>query len=219
MSKINLEYIFPTALYTTQLVGMDKINKDLINYIYILLKEDKNIYQKSSSGGITIRLDTSNKYVNALCQELFPLCKGIAKSIKWDLKNYELNCVDIWTVINKRKSFNNLHSHKNSILSCVYYLKIPKDRKGGNFVIQDPRNACEFFPQPTFLEDCSHNLKTTVCSINHNPNEMQIEPEVGKMIVFPSWLEHRVIQNLSDEEDSDRICIAFNIIEIDKCQK
>jgi len=39
------------------------------------------------------------------------------------------------------------------------------------------------------------------------------------MIVFPSWLEHRVIQNLSDEEDSDRICIAFNIIEIDKCQK
>ena len=28
-----------------------------------------------------------------------------------------------------------------------------------------------------------------------------------------------VLQNLSEEEDSDRICVAFNIIEIDKCQK
>ena len=27
MSKINLEYIFPTALYTIQLEGIEKVNK------------------------------------------------------------------------------------------------------------------------------------------------------------------------------------------------
>ena len=219
MSKINLEYIFPTALYTTQLEGMEEIHKDLINYIYGLLKNKKNIYKISTSGGTTIRLDTDNKYVNMLCQELFPIVQEAAKSLKWDLEKKELNCVDIWTVINKKNSFNTEHIHKNSILSCVYYLKVPKDGKGGNFVIRDPRKVCEFFPNPTVLKDCSYNLKSTIGSVTADPNELIIEPEVGKMLIFPSWLEHRVLQNLSEEEDSDRICVAFNIIEIDKCQK
>ena len=218
MSKINLEYIFPTALYTTQLEGMEKIHKDLVDYIYSLLKNKKNIHRISTSGGATIRLDTNNKYVNMLCQELFPIVQEISKSLKWDLEKNELNCVDIWTVINKKNSFNTSHIHKNSILSCVYYLKIPRDKKGGNLIIKDPRNVCEFFPRPTVLKDCSYNLKSTIGSVNHNPNELVIEPEVGKMLIFPSWLEHKVTQNLSEEKDSDRIALAFNIIE-NKCQK
>ena len=29
--------------------------------------------------------------------------------------------------------------------------------------------------------------------------------------MFPSWLEHKVTQNLSEEEDPDRIVISFNV--------
>ncbi len=35
-----------------------------------------------------------------------------------------------------------------------------------------------------------------------------IVPEAGTLVIFPSWLEHGVNQNLSD---ADRISIAFNI--------
>ena len=36
-------------------------------------------------------------------------------------------------------------------------------------------------------------------------------PSQGLLILFPSWLEHKVTQNLSEEEDPDRIVISFNI--------
>ena len=38
--------------------------------------------------------------------------------------------------------------------------------------------------------------------------DISVEPELGKLIIFPSWLVHYVQNNL---DDSDRISIAFNI--------
>ena len=35
-----------------------------------------------------------------------------------------------------------------------------------------------------------------------------IPPEAGTLIIFPSWLEHGVNQNLSDAE---RVSMSFNI--------
>ena len=37
---------------------------------------------------------------------------------------------------------------------------------------------------------------------------IKIEPEEGKLLLFPSYLNHAVEENLSDE---DRIVISFNI--------
>ena len=36
-----------------------------------------------------------------------------------------------------------------------------------------------------------------------------IIPEEGKLVLFPSWLEHEVDQNLSQEK---RISISFNLV-------
>ena len=41
-----------------------------------------------------------------------------------------------------------------------------------------------------------------------NSTVMSVTPEVGKLIIFPSWLVHYVEPNL---DDSDRISMAFNI--------
>ena len=37
----------------------------------------------------------------------------------------------------------------------------------------------------------------------------EILPEEGKLLLFPSWLDHEVDQNLSQEK---RISISFNIV-------
>jgi hypothetical protein len=41
-----------------------------------------------------------------------------------------------------------------------------------------------------------------------NSSVMTVDPAVGKLIIFPSWLVHYVEKNL---DDSDRISLAFNI--------
>ena len=41
-----------------------------------------------------------------------------------------------------------------------------------------------------------------------NSSIQSISPEAGTLIIFPSWLDHSVNQNLSD---ADRISMSFNI--------
>ena len=218
MSKINLEYIFPTALYTIQLEGMEKVNKVLTDYIYSLKeKEQEKLenkkYKASSQGGWhSSFLDTDIPQVNALCQKIFPLINPIVEGLGWDTDNYDLRCSNMWSIINPKYAYNTSHTHKGSLLSVAYYLKVPKGGKAGNFVIKDPRKYATFFPSCKLKKDINPEVPyMAIGSQSGQGNSLKVEPKEGLMLVFPSWLEHKVTQNLSDEKDPDRIVISFNI--------
>ena len=118
MSKINLEYIFPTALYSVQLDNMEKIHEDLTKYIYSLKGTDKQKlehekYKASSQGGWhSSFLDTDIPQVNALCQKIFPLINPIVEGLGWDTDNYDLRCSNMWSIINPKYAYNTSHTHK-----------------------------------------------------------------------------------------------------------
>ena len=44
----------------------------------------------------------------------------------------------MWAIINKKKDFNVVHSHPNSLLSAAYYVKAPKNC--GRFQVENPNN-------------------------------------------------------------------------------
>ena len=66
----------------------------------------------------------------------------------------------------------------------------------GDLSLIDPRKQA-WVMQPDFSERNQMN----------SPVQF-IVPEVGILVIFPSWLEHGVNQNLCD---ADRISISFNI--------
>ena len=70
------------------------------------------------------------------------------------------------------------------------------ERESGDILFFDPRKQA-WVMQPDFSE--RNQMNSSVHSIS---------PEAGTLIIFPSWLEHGVEQNLSE---ADRISIAFNI--------
>ena len=83
---------------------------------------------------------------------------------------------------------------ENSSLSAAYYVRAPENC--GEIVFYDPR------PAPVF----SHPLANNPNSLNAMVNS--IKPVEGALVLFPSYLEHSVNRNKSDEE---RIVISFNI--------
>lgn len=233
MSKINLEYIFPTALYTVQLEGVDKINEDLINHIYSLksksttqedynplrgdiidppsnhLDEKGRLVESSAQGGwYTSDLDTNNKYIKPLTQQLFPLINSIGENLGWDLEKQSIYCDKMWSIVNPQYSYNTSHTHNNSILSCAYYIKVPKNMVGGEFVLEDPRTICSFFPRPVVLKDTPNEIISTMGSTNGRCNEIIIKPKEGLLILFPSWMSHRVKAHYNN---TDRIVLSFNL--------
>ena len=100
-----------------------------------------------------------------------------------------------WANVNRRGQYNRLHSHPGCTWSAVYYVDCgdppPPDRPWAgciSFVNPNGSSIMSFFPEAL-------------------PQTVDIRPETGLMIVFPSYLGHLVHPY---EGDRPRISIAFN---------
>ena len=103
--------------------------------------------------------------------------------------------VSSWLNINPKGSFNVLHDHSgkiNNFLSGVFYVKVPEN--SGNIYFKDPRGLVKCFPDEQYFAT--------------GIDEMELQPQENMLLIFPTWLSHRVGMNMSEE---DRISIAFNI--------
>lgn len=101
---------------------------------------------------------------------------------------------DCWANINSPGSYNRKHTHFNSMLSGVYYPSVPEN--SGEIVFTDPRIQAYVITLPV-----TRKTGFTSRRIRRTPSE-------GEFILFPSWLEHSVEMNKSDEE---RVSVAFNV--------
>jgi uncharacterized protein (TIGR02466 family) len=104
-----------------------------------------------------------------------------------------------WVNINYRNSSNQQHSHAGSLLSAVFYVKVPEN--SGDIFFRNPNVNL----QTAYLNHWHllEKIKNTTVTLG----EIRIRPKENMLIIFPSWLEHFVESNNSDEE---RISIAFN---------
>ena len=117
----------------------------------------------------------------------------------WDLTNQVVKITSMWSIINKKDSFNERHHHGNSSLSAAYYVNADKD--SGDIVFYDPRHAFTFsHPENLHVNDLNAQVKS-------------VTPKSGLLVLFPSYLEHSVKPSKSIE---DRIVISFNVSLISK---
>lgn len=100
-----------------------------------------------------------------------------------------------WANISKAGDHNMVHIHPESMWSGVYYLSCTdpvSDRPlAGNLELRDPRAGCSMVPA----------LGSPFGRVLH------IKPEVGLLVLFPSWLPHGVHPVAGAGE---RVSIAFN---------
>lgn len=89
------------------------------------------------------------------------------------------------------------HNHYGNLVSGVYYVTAPK--RSGNFRFFDPAPIKTMW-HGQFLKGAAENVI--------NQNSSSYVPEEGKTILFPSYLEHAVLANKSDQV---RISIAYNV--------
>jgi len=103
---------------------------------------------------------------------------------------------NIWININNYKDYNERHFHPRSILSGVFYVKVPKDSGMLKF----------YNPLGNIMEA---TLENKVDKWNEkNSVVMQVKPKENDLFIFPSWLDHSVLPNLNKTEE--RISFSFN---------
>lgn len=102
----------------------------------------------------------------------------------------------MWANITTENHRHMLHIHPNSLLSGIIYIKAPTNC--GNIVFSDPRPAARMM-EPDYYQMSELNA-----------GMLQMVPQKGNMIFWPSWLPHGVEKGTS--QGTERIAIAFNIM-------
>ena len=108
----------------------------------------------------------------------------IEGEVKFEISNSWITCID-------NKHHIQTHHHEGVGISGIYYYKT------------NGEDEIFFFPHPRSI--CKYQIFFKRC----NPNQsFEIIPENGMIVLFPSWIDHGVRSNMTDD---DRISIAFNI--------
>ena len=187
------ENIFPVPIHTFDVNGFEKIQNDLIDYAYDLKnKEPKGVLFSNCGGWQSSCFLVNNE--NDILQSFLMDCLGEFPPIK---KSVDL-IVSAWLNINPPNSYNSMHSHPDCNLAGVLWIKTPKNC--GNIVFQSPFDFQIYKEVESYTEEFKSQNKYF-----HKYNFIPIE---GRIMVFPSHLEHQVKPNESKE---DRISVSFNI--------
>lgn len=135
----------------------------------------------------------------------FPAFKGLVKSLdkhvaafakdlEFDLQGKKLKVNSLWINILPEGGIHTSHLHPHSVISGTTYVSMPKGTSAIKF--EDPRLAMMMAAPPRNAD-----------ARNEMRNFVYIEPEVGDVLLWESWLRHEVPMNMAEEE---RISVSFN---------
>ena len=108
--------------------------------------------------------------------------------LKNSMEPRKLKIYNSWFNFYDKGMFQYDHTHQFAKLSGVYYYQT--NGKDGNIIFSNPNIY----------------LAERLCDIGIP--EVSYSPVVGRVLIFPSWLKHRVLLN---KTDSQRISISFNL--------
>jgi uncharacterized protein (TIGR02466 family) len=192
--------LFPTWIYLCQ-EGPRHLNPGLEALAYRLMQDERNATRRTNDGGWHYAWDLfelEEPVVAHFRREMEQHVQGFLHHFRPAARRkpdqFRLHG---WINVNRAGHANVLHCHPGCFLSGTYYVKVPEAMRGGEIVFRDPRG-----PAVAMYETPGIELPWVGTGMG-----MPFAPTAGHLLLFPSWLEHRVERF---EGTGDRISIAFN---------
>lgn len=198
----NVRFIFPTAIYMSQIGNYEEYNKLLLdnidNYNFETKTEADKFFRLTGE-----HLGKINIHHNTLFNDFFKHIALHAKSyvnflgIKDELFDYYIN--KTWlSIVDDPVPKINYHSHSNSDISFIYYIEIPENPDCINF--SNVHKPNELFQG--MMDDSTTVSKTFFRERNEaNYNGYHIVPEEGLLVMWPGHIPHGTIKNPYDDKD------------------
>lgn len=191
--KTSVEQIFPTPLWIADLepAPAARLNRDLKAAILALIEPRAEI-PRGTNWQTEPVLQDRPEFAD-FTTLVTKAAHGAMSTMR--LRPAELVLTGMWGNVNPPGGLNSEHTHPNNYLSGVYYVDVPAGAKAIRF--SDPR------PQAQVV------LPPVVGGNAFNSNDLIVDAQAGRLVMFPSWLCHSVPVNRSEH---DRISIAFNFM-------
>ncbi len=202
MSNANLEHLFSTPLLVVKTNMDDDLLSKLQEDCYKWKNETAGLNKSNQHGwhSETTIFKREEASFKSVCKLFANAVKKIAEATapNVDLSKHDTNG-EGWVNINHKGGYNVPHDHPGYIWSGVFYVKVPKEYEDPN----SRSGVLEFLDPRTNISASGSLLSST----NYFSPKIIVRPEEKMLVLFPSYVRHWVYPN---EEDEDRISIAFN---------
>ena len=196
--------LFITRIYRTALNNYDtKINSDEFEATCFSIAHDdvagQNWCEETDYSGYTsyaslddlpLRFPIFKDLVKALDLHI----AEFAKELQFDLGDKPLVINGLWINILPEGGIHTGHIHPNSVISGTTYVSMPDGTSAIKF--EDPRLPMMMAAPP---RKTNANIGSRIFNY--------INPNVGDVILWESWLRHEVPMNIAEDE---RISVSFN---------
>ena len=187
-----IEKFFPTIVYGKDVqLNNNQLAQDIVNWS----NQDKGVSKTNYKGWHSTTDMGQKPEYQQLVIELLRMQKEVYENEHID-RHATLG--NMWANINPPGGMNQPHIHPNALFSGVYYVKSPPNC--GRLKVMDPRPGIQFTMPIRKPGDPGKDMW----------RDVNIEPVVGRIIMFPAWLWHSVEENKSNDI---RISISFNFIQ------
>ena len=189
----NAEYLYK-FLTPIQISDLELNIDSLIEFCYEMKQKNKKGVKLTNMGGWhsdNVLNETNSEFVklkNKIEENAnkFHHQIELKKTLKQKLSN-------IWININPKGGSNDFHDHPGSCFSGAFYLK-----GEAPIIFQHPyKDITTYFWKESIIEKWN----------SANSGQWRYKPEPNVLLLFPGWLEHKVLMN---SEETDRISISFN---------
>jgi uncharacterized protein (TIGR02466 family) len=199
-NRDGLRILFPTLIYEAWYPEFSEQEASLVSYVEKMRNQDeegRRISAQQYPSGYTSYFTRSTLFNDGKLEGLvkfFHQCaQSYAQDHHWDTTDYQPVMNALFANINPKHSFHPEHLHLHSHISGVFYVKSYSNSPAIGF--KDPRMARWMMPPAADGQRAKNSFHA------------KLAPEPGKLILFASWLEHGVAQNISDREC---ISMSFN---------
>lgn len=118
----------------------------------------------------------------------------------------DLQFVGCWFQIQNGQAFHDVHTHGNCSWSGVYYVQIDTaERRHQHAALGELNGVTRFYgPYTQYQAGAYIDMGNSYLQ----NNSIDIQPEEGMLVLFPSYLPHKA---MAYEGDKDRIIVSFNV--------
>ena len=188
---MNLQSLFITPVMMTEIKG----HGHLIDRLYEIKAKDEKGMPRSNVGGWHSNDELyKDEEFKSTVGDILLNAKECFEHLDVQDK-YVPEMTGLWGMINPPGARNLVHTHPLNYLSGVLYLKVPEN--SGNIVFINPIRQAEVFDPP----------KSSDLAV-HFAHSVQWHAKEKELLFFPSWLQHEVQENNSNE---DRVIMSFNL--------
>ena len=198
--KVGIMPLFSTYIYRCE-NGPTHLNQQLESLTRQLMQDSRNSTRRTNAGGWHYAFDIFElqdpvvaEFRQIMEQHVQAFLNHFRPEARKKKDHFRLRG---WINVNRTADFNLLHCHPGCFLSATYYVKVPEGMTGGEIYFRDPRG-----PAVAMYETPGIDLPWVGTGVG-----IPFSPATGHLLIFPSWLEHRVERF---EGAGERISIAFN---------